>query len=66
AHASSFHFSVITSPPSGSHELRSARNIRSPTQTRTVDLENITSTRAPAARLVKRATIRAVTACLTA
>jgi len=46
--------------------LRSARDIRSPTQTRTVDLENITFTRVPAARLAKRATIRAVTACLAA
>jgi hypothetical protein len=45
---------------------RNRRDIRPPTQTRTVDLENITTTRVPAARLAKRATIRAVTACLTA
>jgi hypothetical protein len=67
AHSSSFHFSVITSPPSGSHGLAiDTRAMHVPMQTRIVDLENITSARVPADRLAICATERALSACLMA
>src|SRR5581483_1174751 len=63
AHSSSFHFSVITSPPSGSHGRRPHAS-----HTRTVAIPELliwtipSLSRAPATRLATCAAVRAVTA----
>ena len=63
AHSSSFHFSVITSPPSGFHSVPiSARGMRSRRKSASLIWKSPSPPDAPAARLATRAAVRAVTA----